>query len=147
MARSDPRIRGVALSEVLQGQVQKAVSTLIDVARGRTRSSAVGKRTNALARQALGLTKLFMIDVGEARMGSYRTRPLDNVTSSFESLCVSPPIAPSRKMCLSPPLPVRVRPLPPGDAAALPGRARPHCGLLLGLGGNRAQAGQLTDSR
>src|SRR5712692_6861193 len=104
MARSDPRIRGVALSEVLQGQVQKAVSTLIDVARGRTRSSAVGKRTNALARQALGLTKLFMIDVGEARMGSYRTRPLDNVTSSFESLCVSPPIAPVGRLCLSPPV-------------------------------------------
>ncbi len=47
MARSDPRIKGVALSEVLQGQVQKALSTLIDVARGRTRRSAVGRAATA----------------------------------------------------------------------------------------------------
>jgi len=41
MARSDPRIRGVALSEVLQGQVQKAVSTRVcaDHARDRRERS------------------------------------------------------------------------------------------------------------
>ncbi len=43
-----------------------------------------------------------MIDVGEARMGSYGRRPSDNVTWSFESLCVSPPIAPVGRCAFHP---------------------------------------------